>query len=200
MSHSDKLTYGRMLFGAPTVLIILNRAVDQEGIQALALYFFSFFFLLAWEITDILDGRLARKRGETSNLGKVSDPLADVMLHLPIYLFMVMVSWVPWWMFMINMMREVFITGARTIVATIGNGEAVGSKLPGKIKTWGYAISQLWLILYHGLLSSGIEIPYGLEISWWLLFTTTALCLYTWITYGHFFVYKIQGYNRKFPT
>lgn len=69
-------------------------------------------------ITDLFDGKIARKRGLVTNFGKVMDPLADKLLMLTAMISFVQVGLVPGWMVVIIWWRELAVTGLRTLVAT----------------------------------------------------------------------------------
>jgi CDP-diacylglycerol--glycerol-3-phosphate 3-phosphatidyltransferase len=79
-------------------------------------------FLLAC-VTDFLDGYLARRRGITSVLGQFLDPLADKMIVSCVLIMLAAVPAeprVPAWMVVVIVVRELAVTGLRTIASRGG--------------------------------------------------------------------------------
>lgn len=84
-------------------------------------------------LTDTLDGEIARRRHQVSELGKFLDPLADKLLVITVLLAMVGTSLIPTWVAVVIIARELLITGLRTVAAS--QGVVVGSTPWGKSKT-----------------------------------------------------------------
>ena len=133
------LTLSRMCLGAISVIALLAGGDSNTTFAAAGI-------LLGWEVTDFLDGVLARKYKTGSDWGKVMDPMADVALHIPIFLFLCWFDHMPAELCAIITLREVTVTVGRQLVKTNGGG-AVGAKFLGKVKTWAYAITQIFVIL-----------------------------------------------------
>lgn len=93
-------------------------------------------FLLA-SATDWLDGYLARRWRQTSDLGAILDPIADKVLVLGLFLAFVQLRRIPAWMVLIIVLRELVITGVRLFAA--GRGVVLSAATEGKHKT----VSQL---------------------------------------------------------
>ncbi len=87
--------------------------------------------------TDWLDGYLARRWRQTSDLGALLDPIADKVLVLGLFLAFVQLRRVPAWMALIIVLRELVITGVRLFAA--GRGVVLSAATEGKQKT----VSQL---------------------------------------------------------
>lgn len=88
-------------------------------------------FVLA-SLTDMLDGKIARKRNLVTNFGKIMDPLADKILVYSAFCLMVP-EYVPSWMLIIILAREFLVAGVRTVAAS--EGIVIAAALSGKIKT-----------------------------------------------------------------
>lgn len=84
-------------------------------------------------ITDMLDGRIARKYNLVTNFGKIMDPLADKILVYSAFCLFVEKGVVPGWMFIIILFREFAIAGMRTVAAS--EGTVIAAAMSGKIKT-----------------------------------------------------------------
>ncbi|MFH1406630.1 MAG: CDP-diacylglycerol--glycerol-3-phosphate 3-phosphatidyltransferase [Candidatus Omnitrophota bacterium] len=89
----------------------------SKGLSARYLAFFT--FLLA-SFTDLIDGKLARRRNEITTFGKLVDPIADKILVLAAFLGFVELRLVPAWMVVLIIVRELIITGLRLTAANKG--------------------------------------------------------------------------------
>jgi CDP-diacylglycerol--glycerol-3-phosphate 3-phosphatidyltransferase len=97
-------------------------------------------FLIS-EASDVADGWVARKRGETSDVGKLLDPFSDVISRLTIFLCLLLVNIVPLWFFLIVLYRELSMTFLRTMMMQKGVVQAASSG--GKLKAWLYFFASL---------------------------------------------------------
>lgn len=88
---------------------------------------------LAAALTDFLDGYIARREGQVTNFGKFLDPLADKLLICSVLIKMVGMGWVPVWVTIIIIIRELAVTGLRAVAAD--NGLVIAADKYGKIKT-----------------------------------------------------------------
>ena len=73
-------------------------------------------FLIA-SLTDWLDGYLARRNNQVTTLGKLLDPLADKLLVLTAFLVILERQFIPAWMVIFMIGREMAITGLRAFLA-----------------------------------------------------------------------------------
>lgn len=122
MNLPNKLTIARII-AVPvfTVLYLLKMPVLA----------FTVFILAA--LTDMLDGRIARKHNLVTNFGKIMDPLADKILVYAAFCLFVEDGLVPAYMLIIILAREFAVAGMRTVAASEGIVVAAGTT--GKIKT-----------------------------------------------------------------
>ena len=104
-------------------------------------------FILAFcELTDLVDGFLARKRNQVTDLGKVMDPMADSITNISVFLTFTQ-SWIdiPMLLVFVFLYREFFISTLRTICAL--KGVALAARKSGKIKTLLQAIVSITIVL-----------------------------------------------------
>jgi CDP-diacylglycerol---glycerol-3-phosphate 3-phosphatidyltransferase len=133
-------------------------------------YAASLLFVLA-SVTDFFDGYIAREWNQTTMLGAILDPLADKMLTLAAFLGLMMIGEASAWAIYIIIVRELFITGIRTIA--VSEGISVKASWAGKIKTvvqmiaigfllmhWQYGNELLWFAVILTVYS-GLEYLYG---------------------------------------
>ena len=84
-------------------------------------------------LTDLFDGKIARKQGLVTNLGKFLDPLADKMLTTAAFLGFLASGHLDVWAVMIILSREFMVTSVRLVAAKDGN--VIAANLWGKAKT-----------------------------------------------------------------
>ncbi|MBO5279266.1 MAG: CDP-diacylglycerol--glycerol-3-phosphate 3-phosphatidyltransferase [Lachnospiraceae bacterium] len=89
-------------------------------------------FVIA-SLTDLLDGKIARKYNLVTNFGKFMDPLADKLLVCSALICFVELQALPAWMVIIIISREFIINGFRLIAAD--NGIVIAASYWGKFKT-----------------------------------------------------------------
>ena len=93
------------------------------------------------ELTDLLDGKNARKNGLVTDLGKVLDPFADVICHLTFFTCFLAVGIMPVWAFIPILWREFSQSFTRMLM--MGKGKAMAANIFGKAKTCLYALTSI---------------------------------------------------------
>ena len=83
-------------------------------------------------VTDLLDGRIARSRGLITDFGKIADPIADKALTGAALVTLSYLGWLPWWVTIVILAREVAVTGLRFWVIRYG---VIAASRGGKLKT-----------------------------------------------------------------
>ncbi|MBS3102248.1 CDP-diacylglycerol--glycerol-3-phosphate 3-phosphatidyltransferase [Candidatus Woesearchaeota archaeon] len=106
-------------------------------------YFAAFIFIIL-SLSDALDGYIARKRKEITEIGKLIDPIADKLL-ISVALIFFMGKGIPLWMVVVIIAREWIITGLRLIF--VSKGTVVSASILGKLKTITQTIGILLVIL-----------------------------------------------------
>jgi len=141
MTIADKLTFSRIIC-APLFFIFctlprffpaLFSGSAGWTIPVLWLIF------IGSEITDMLDGMVARKRNEVSSLGKLFDPFADTFMQLTCFFSFVLLDILHPVLFLLVMYREFGILFIRNLM--LKKGTAMGARMSGKIKTVVYIIA-----------------------------------------------------------
>jgi CDP-diacylglycerol--glycerol-3-phosphate 3-phosphatidyltransferase len=105
------------------------------------------------EITDMLDGRIARARGEVTDFGKVCDPVADSVSRQTIFISFMVAGIIPWWLYLVFFYRDAFLQLLRITCAS--GGLVLAARQSGKLKavlqgmgTFG-VLAVIALQLYH---------------------------------------------------
>ncbi|HCC38065.1 MAG TPA: CDP-diacylglycerol--glycerol-3-phosphate 3-phosphatidyltransferase [Treponema sp.] len=91
------------------------------------------------EITDMLDGLIARRRNETSDFGKLFDPFADTLMQISCFLCFVVDGLFPAALLLLVLYREFGILFVRNLM--LKKGIAMGARIAGKIKTVTYILA-----------------------------------------------------------
>ncbi|GHV08350.1 hypothetical protein FACS189485_19740 [Spirochaetia bacterium] len=88
------------------------------------------------EISDMIDGKVARSRKEVSDFGKLFDPFADTLVQITYFLVFVIDRIFPAALFLVVLYREFSILFIRNLM--LKKGIAMGARMGGKIKTVTY--------------------------------------------------------------
>ena len=126
MNLPNKLTMFRVILIPFFVLFMLVDITTVDKWIALGI------FIIA-SLTDLLDGKIARKYNLVTNFGKFMDPLADKLLVCSALICLVELAKIPAWMVIIIIAREFIISGFRLIAAD--NGVVIAASYWGKFKT-----------------------------------------------------------------
>lgn len=140
------------------------------GFKWLAGFWIALILFIGASFTDMLDGKIARKRNLVTNFGKIMDPLADKILVYSAFCLMVGDGTVPAWMFIIILAREFAVSGMRTVAAS--EGLVVAAGMSGKIKTVLQMIAVPVLILAHALPQFPVIMTVGQVFLWASLIMT----------------------------
>jgi CDP-diacylglycerol--glycerol-3-phosphate 3-phosphatidyltransferase len=138
MTLPNWITFSRLL-GLPFILYGLNNPTEQSRWICLAI------FLVAAG-TDWLDGYLARKLNQITDLGKFLDPLVDKLLVLAPLLALIQLGQVPAWGVFLILARELAIAGWRVNPNLTGSTSISGANIWGKLKTVSQIIAIALLI------------------------------------------------------
>jgi CDP-diacylglycerol--glycerol-3-phosphate 3-phosphatidyltransferase len=118
-------------------------------------------FLIA-SLTDWLDGYLARKLNQITELGKFLDPLTDKILVIAPLLIFIEQQKLPAWAVLIIIVREIAIAGWRVNPELAQQNQISGANIWGKLKT----VTQITAIAFFMLPLSSIWQTIGLIIFW----------------------------------
>ena len=139
MNLPNKLTVFRVILIVPFVLVMLGSYAGWEWylalfgeIDAYADYIALGIFIVA-SLTDMLDGKIARKYNLVTNFGKFMDPLADKLLVCAALICLVEMDRIPAWIVIIIISREFIISGFRLVAAD--NQVVIAASYWGKFKT-----------------------------------------------------------------
>ena len=126
MNLPNKLTIARVIMIPFFLVFLMTDFFEAARYVALAI------FIIA-SLTDMLDGKIARKYNLVTNFGKFMDPLADKLLVSAAMICMIELGMLPAWVVIIIIAREFIISGFRLIAAE--KNVVIAAGMSGKIKT-----------------------------------------------------------------
>ena len=138
MNLPNKLTVTRLVL-APVFFIIFFLPEFIPGFNAILYAVLLVLIYAVMELTDLLDGTIARKNNLVTDLGKVLDPFADVISHLTFFTCLLACGIMPVWAFILIIWREFAQSFTRMLM--MGKGKAMAANIFGKAKTCLYALS-----------------------------------------------------------
>jgi len=139
MNLPNKLTILRVILIVPFVVCMLVPGLGNAGIYAAVAI-----FIIA-SLTDLLDGKIARKYNLVTNFGKFMDPLADKLLVASALICLTANGSLAAWISIIIISREFIISGFRLVASD--NGIVIAASYWGKFKTTFQMIMIVMLIL-----------------------------------------------------
>lgn len=109
---------------------------------------------IVMELSDALDGYLARKWNIVTDLGKILDPFSDVISRVTFFICFTGIGLMPLWMLLLILYRELGITFVRMYL--MGKGTAMAASIWGKLKAITYTIASVLGLLYVSISRLGM--------------------------------------------
>ena len=107
------------------------------------------------EITDLIDGKIARSRHEVSDFGKLFDPFADVTVRITYFLCFVIEGILPAILFLVVLYREFGIQFLRNLM--MKKNVVMGARRGGKIKAFTYMLAGGTALLASSMIRFGFD-------------------------------------------
>ena len=140
MNLPNKLTILRVI-----LIPFFVAALLAGGGQIPVLRYLAAAIFIVASLTDMLDGKIARKYNLVTNFGKFMDPLADKLLVCAALICLVELRQIPAWMVIVIVSREFTISGFRLVAAE--QGIVIAASYWGKFKTTFQMIAVILMIL-----------------------------------------------------
>jgi len=121
----NALTISRIILGVIVIYLFLQHDIMLRIIAGLL-------FIVA-AITDLLDGKLARKYNIVTKFGKIADPIADKVLNLGAFITFTVLGMFSFWWLVPVIARELLVTIYRFIF--IRSKKDLAARKSGKVKT-----------------------------------------------------------------
>ena len=147
------LTLLRLVLGP--IFIVIYLYYQNLNISLTSLPYFLLSILIVCELTDILDGYVARKSGEVTELGKILDPMSDSIVRNSMFItFTQGLVKLPVLLVLLFIYRDSMISTLRTICAL--KGTTLSARASGKLKAVLQAIAIFLIVI--------LMIPYSLNM------------------------------------
>ncbi len=164
MTLANKVTIGRILL-TPFLIICLFEAANAEWWRYLSA---SLLFVVG--IGDVVDGYLAKKRNEETELGKFLDPIADKFVVISLCLILYSGFWpgphLPFWLFAVILVREIFVIGGFLSLSFVNVKPNPWPCLIGRVNNNGQQIMYGFVILGNVMPDISIKlIQFGVGIT-----------------------------------
>lgn len=161
---SNFISFTRVLVVLPVIYIHIHN--DYQINRAIVL-------LIAYGvISDYLDGLVARWRDEISELGKVLDPIADKLMAFFLFLYTVMLGWIPVWYFAMGVSRDLLIMMGSGYIKK-KRGKVAMSIMSGKISVNIMAFYWISVFFFRD----------AVTIHYWLMIASVAIMIYSFVDY-----------------
>ena len=171
MNLANKLTLFRVIL-VPFFIAALMIPVIPFG-YTVALVIFA----LA-SITDMLDGKVARKYNMITDLGKFLDPLADKVLVAAALICFIELGWAPAWAVWLIMAREFMVSGIRLVAAGSKEKIVIAANIWGKLKTASTMVAICFILIMH-ILTDNFGVLAGMPVQ---IITDVLIYICTFLT------------------
>lgn len=170
MNTPNKLTIARII-ATPVFMAAMMIEFPYHYTAALLLF-------AGASLTDMIDGKMARKYGLITDFGKFLDPLADKMLTTAAFLgFIKMgIGWQVTWIAFIVLFREFLISSLRLVVVSSG-GKVIAANIWGKSKTVSQMAGIIFALLAYALISD-----FGIDGSGFVLACDIIISILFWVS------------------
>lgn len=133
---ANAISASRIVAG-PVCAVLLAARGEEAVAAALAL-------MLLAEMSDLLDGYVARLTGQVTAPGKILDPMADALYRGLVFLAFAFNGWIPLWMMAAIFVRDLTVAYLREYAES--RGKTQGARLSGKIKAVVQGVVQLVIV------------------------------------------------------
>lgn len=132
---ADWFTVARLVLIAPTAWLLARHHFIAAALGYLFL-----------GLTDIIDGIVARARGETSAFGMFLDPLADILSTAAVYTVFLVDGFIPRWLYALMLLRYLPLAVGALVLSRRFGPVDFRSTIPGKIVGVVQASVALWIM------------------------------------------------------
>jgi len=172
MNLPNKLTLMRVILIPFFVFFLMIHGGSVQSMR----YCAASVFIIA-SLTDLLDGKIARKYNLVTNFGKFMDPLADKLLVCSALICLVGLGQLPVWMTIVIVSREFIISGFRLVAAE--QGLVIAASYWGKFKTTFQMIAIILMVINCAYLNVVTQ------LCTWVALILTIISLVDYIAKNH---------------
>lgn len=173
MNLPNKLTIFRVILIVPFLILLLGGNAGWFGDNTMIPRLTALGIFIIASLTDLLDGKIARKYNLVTNFGKFMDPLADKLLVCGAMIALSEMRRIPSWVVIVIISREFIISGFRLIAAD--NHVVIAASYWGKFKTTFQMVMVCLMIANLGVKYPAMRII--TDIIMWIALVLTVISL-----------------------
>ena len=147
MNLPNKLTVSRLILTVFFLVALLWEFPEHSHEGTHWNFTVALLFFVAASLTDLFDGIIARRCNLITDFGKLMDPLADKVLICSAFIAFIELGWMPAWMVILVVARELAITGLRLLAAS--KNLVLEAERQGKNKTISQITAIIALLVTH---------------------------------------------------
>ena len=172
---ANQLTLLRLLLSPVFVLVFMLGGTVGQVLALLV--------AIAFEATDMLDGWLARRRHETSDFGKLFDPMTDSISRFSVFLCFLWAGYAHLWMIALIFYRDLFVAYCR--VASARSGIVLPARVSGKVKAiaQGIVIITILSMILWTPDHDAVAMTASRTTAQWLMAVVAAVTLWSAVDY-----------------
>lgn len=174
MNLPNKLTLFRVILIPFFVVFMLVPFGANKPCEGIYMWIALAIFVIA-SLTDLFDGKIARRYNLITNFGKFADPLADKLLVCSALICLIELERIPSWVVIIIVAREFVISGFRLVASD--NGVVIAASMWGKYKT----VFQMIMVILMILNWQFLFFPILTQIIMWIAVVLTIVSLVDYI-------------------
>jgi cardiolipin synthase (CMP-forming) len=152
----------------------------------------AFVLLSVFAATDWLDGYIARRFDQLSELGRILDPISDRVLFVVVGVAFVVSGLLPLWAILLILLRDLAVGGAGVVLLARGAEVPDVTRL-GKASTFGLMVA-LPAFLLAAVVGDGVDAPE--QVLWWLGWATYAVNIVLYWASAYGYLRTVQGRAR----
>ncbi|WP_165773737.1 CDP-diacylglycerol--glycerol-3-phosphate 3-phosphatidyltransferase [Bifidobacterium felsineum] len=175
------VTYSRIVL--VIIFLVLDVMAGEWGADNLTLRWVAAVLFIIAASTDKIDGWMARKYNQVTEMGKLMDPIADKLLTCGAMIVCSVFGELGWWVTALFLIREIGITVMRFFVMERPGGKVIAAAWPGKLKTVFQCVGLSMLLLPMWTLDNSATTPMWLTgyyfLTYTIIYVALVLCLYS---------------------
>lgn len=139
MTLANKVTLLRLILAPFFFVLFLHPGIESGFLDSAGFLAVLWVLFIVIELTDMLDGQIARGRNEVSDFGKLFDPFADTLVRITYFLCFIISGILPVVPFLVILFREFGILFLRILM--MKKGVVMGARKGGKLKAVAYMLT-----------------------------------------------------------
>jgi len=136
---------------------------------------------LLLEVTDLLDGYIARKFGAVTAFGKLFDPFSDAFARYTLFLGLFAIGVADLWMIMLIFYRDASISFFRSVAAV--RNVVLAARPSGKFKAVVQGVGTQVIFLALVVFAVAPEFPLPASLPWWTMLIVTLVTIASFFDY-----------------